>query len=137
MLMRKSKLPYVILVFLIVMLFFVFYMETKTTTEMDYYNYADTLDLAEVIDSGDLTIEMLESRNGKLIIERAIGVVTDAETGAGHMIDNANEYISYSCVKGIKSGNVMCTYFVYNPDNNYYDDIVSRFDYVIDISETE
>lgn len=92
-------------------------------------DYSDT---AEIIDSADLTLEELENRNGKLIIERVVGVVDDAETGAGHQLDNANYYISYKYVDGISNGDIMCTYFIYNPDTNYCDDIIMRFDYVID-----
>ena len=95
-------------------------------------NYADSLDLAEIIDSSELSNEELENRNGKLIIERVIGVVDDAETGAGHVLNNENFYISYKRVDGISNGNVICSYFVYNPDTNYIDDIIMRFDYVIE-----
>jgi len=102
------------------------------SSEMNYYKYADSLDLAEIIDTSKLTNEELENRNGKLIIERVIGVVDDTTNGSGHVIDNNNFYISYSGVKGIKNGDVICSYFVYNPDTNYMDDILYRFDYVID-----
>lgn len=103
-----------------------------TQSELDYYAYADNCELIEIIDSNKLTVEALESRNGKLIIEKVIGVVDDAETGKGHVIDNADYYISYKNVKDIENGNVICTYFIYNPDTNYYDDIMLRFDYIID-----
>lgn len=85
---------------------------------------------AEVIDSDKLSNEDIENRNGKLIIERVIGVMDDAETGAGHVLNNGNFYISYKRVDGISNGNVICSYFVYNPDTNYIDDIIMRFDYV-------
>lgn len=103
-----------------------------TQSELDYYAYADNCELIEIIDSNKLTVEALESRNGKLIIEKVIGIVDDAETGKGHVIDNVDYYISYKNVKDIENGNVICTYFIYNPDTNYYDDIMLRFDYIID-----
>jgi hypothetical protein len=108
--------------------------ESESENKIDYYAYVDTLDIFEVIDDKDLTIEDLESRNGKLIIERCIGVVENAETGAGRVInaDPNYYYISYRDVAGIENGNVICTYFVYNPDNNYCDDIIMRFDYIIE-----
>lgn len=111
--------------------------QERAASEMDYYAYANSLDLAEIIDSSDLTFEEIENRNGKLIIERVIGVVEDAETGAGHCVNGEEywNYISYNCVDKIHNGDVICTYFVYNPDTNYYDDIISRFDYVIDTKE--
>ncbi len=108
---------------------------------MDYYAYAESLDLIEIIDSPDLTMEMLEARNGKLIIERAVGVVTDIETGDGYLIGYPEFYISYEQLvsenENVQNGNVVCSYIVYNPDNNYCDDIIMRFDYLIDAkSET-
>lgn len=114
--------------------------ETETTpqTGVDYYTYAESLDLVEIINANDLTFEELNSRNGKLIIERVIGIVEDAENGVGHVLFSPNyEYISYESVKGIRNGNIICTYLIYNPDTNYEDDILMRFDYVIDSMAVE
>ena len=105
---------------------------TTTSKPMDYYEYATSLDLIEIIDTSQLTTEALENRGDKLIIERVIGVVTNAETGMGYVIDNPDFYISYASVEGISDGDVICTYFIYNPGNSYIDDIVNRFDYIID-----
>jgi hypothetical protein len=100
--------------------------------EISYYDYASELNLIEIIDSEALSAEALENRNGKLIIERVIGVVDNAETGAGHLLSNENEFISYASVKGISNGNVICTYLIYNPDTNFIDDIAARYDYIIE-----
>ena len=99
-----------------------------------YEDYADTLDLIEVIDSNDLTIEALSNRNGKLVIERVIGIVEDAETGAGSVLngDKNYYYISYDEVEGIHNGDIICSFIIYDPDTNYEDDIMLRFDYIID-----
>ena len=108
---------------------------------MDYYAYAEKLDLIEIIDSPDLTMEMLESRNGKLIIERAVGVIKDVETGEGYILGYPEFYISYKQLvnenENVQNGNVVCSYLVYNPDNNYCDDIIMRFDYLIDTGKVE
>lgn len=106
-----------------------------TETEMDYYTYAEDLELIKVINSPDLTSEMLTSRNGKLIIEQAVGIVTDEKTGAGHLLEDPSYYISYRRVNGVQKGDIICTYFVYNPDSDYEDDILLRFDYIIDVLE--
>ena len=98
----------------------------------DYCKYTEKLEFAEVIDSSELTLETLQNRNGKLIIEKVIGVVDDATNGNGHDINNKNAYINYSRVKGIQNGSVICTYFIYNPNTNYADDIIARFDYIIE-----
>lgn len=94
-----------------------------------YYSKANHI---EIINSCDLTIEELQSRNGKLIIEVVIGQVDNFVTGAGHVLDNPDFYISYKGVEGISNGNIICTYFIYNPENNYEDDIMYRYDYIID-----
>ena len=41
-------------------------------------------------------------------------------------------YISYRSVEDFQEGDTILTYFIYNPDTNYTDDILERFDYVID-----
>lgn len=102
----------------------------STPSESKYYSKAN--DHISIVNSYDLTIEELQSRNGKLIIEKVIGQVDNFVTGAGHQLDNPNFYISYKGVEGISNGNIICTYFIYNPENNYEDDIMYRYDYIID-----
>lgn len=108
------------------------YLHNSKAKEMDYYAYAESLDLIEVVNSTDLTMEELAGRNGKLIIERVVGIVTNAETGEGYIIGYPDYYMDYAMVKGIQDGSVVCSYMVYNPDSNYEDDILIRFDYIID-----
>jgi hypothetical protein len=127
--MHKNKSAIALVVAITVFIFC--YLVTKPKAN-DYYDHATSLDLIKVIDSPDLTMEMLAARNGKLIIERAVGIVKDAETGEGYILGYPEFYISYANVDGISNGNVICSYFVYNPDNNYEDDILMRFDYIID-----
>ena len=110
----------------------IFRYNTKANEGIDYYAYADSLDLIEVIDSTDLTMEMLAARNGKLIIEQVVGKVTNAETGEGYIIGYPEFYISYARVDGIQNGDIICSYMIYNPDSNYEDDILMRFDYIIE-----
>lgn len=86
----------------------------------------------EVYETDDLSTEILETRQGKgkLIIERCVGIVTDAEKGDGKILNTTSEYdyISYRGVKGnLHKGDIVITYFVYNPDNNYVDDM-ERYD---------
>lgn len=99
-------------------------------SENKYYSKAN--DYISIVNSYDLTIEELQSRNGKLIIEVVIGQVDNFVTGAGHQLDNPDYYISYANMNGISNGNIICTYFIYNPENNYEDDIMYRYDYIID-----
>lgn len=106
----------------------------NTATEtVDCHHLADSLHLIEVVDSPDLTAEMLESRNGKILIERVIGeVLNDKGNGMVYGVDPDYNYISYRYVEGANKGDVVCSYFVYNPNNNGVDDIVARYDYIID-----
>ena len=97
----------------------------------NYYKQADKMELVQIVDSKDLTAEMLENRNGNLIIERVIGTVNDARIGAGKEL-KGNGFISYAGVEGISDGDIICSYFIYNPNTNYIDDIVARYDYIID-----
>lgn len=128
----KIEKPIIILALCTALSMPIIMLRDSTSSQMDYYKYADSLGLIEIIDSNDLTLSMLQNRNGKLVIERVIGVVTDAETGKGNVLFNSNYYISYADVPDIANGNVICTYLIYNPDTNYEDDIIARFDYIID-----
>lgn len=113
--------------------------QVQSDPEFDYRAYADTLDLIEIINAEDLTADEIQNRNGKLIIKRVIGQVDDAETGDGHMLyeNSCFNYICYKRVPGISAGNVICTFLIYNPDNNYEDDFIMRFDYIIDSCAVE
>ena len=113
----------------------------------EFYNsLAEENQLFNVYNSADLTTEILTERNGVLIIEKCYGVVTDSN-GNGRMLLNDNDfinahdrnynniadnYISYKSVAGAGEGDIVLTYFIYNPDSNYADDIMVRFDYIID-----
>ena len=118
---------------------FDYIIDDSYTSDMDYYAYADSLDLIEIINGEDLPAEVLQDRNGKLIIERVIGIVDDVETGDGHTLnkDPNCQYICYKRVPGISVGTIVCTYYIYNPDTNYEDDIMMRFDYIIDSCAVE
>ena len=80
----------------------------------------------------DLTGEILRNRNGDIIIEKMIGTVTNRKGDGRLMGVGKYNYISYKGVKGIRKGDVVLTVVIYNPANNYEDDIVERFDYIID-----
>lgn len=94
-----------------------------------------------IYDSSELSDKIIESRkdSGELIIERSIGIVTDIkkDKASGIVINAFNpkyNYIGYSAVvnaKDLHRGTMLVTYLVYNPKTNYIDDIVERYDYVI------
>lgn len=109
--------------------------EPSADPNMEFYNkLVEDLDIVNIYDTDELTGEMLENRNGSIIIEKTIGIVLNDE-GDGKILntdDDYYNYINYSRVEGAKEGDIILTYCVYNPDTNYVDDILLRFDYIID-----
>lgn len=86
----------------------------------------------KVYETAELTAEKLENRTQEkaLIIEHACGKVLDKE-GNGKII-NAIEpfnYISYRSLH-LPVNTIVNTYFIYNPTNDYIDDIMIRIDFV-------
>lgn len=128
---------------------------TETTAEQkvfSWFNYyeeiTDDLELFKVYNFADLTEETLINRNGDLIIEKVYGVVVDTE-GNGKILVNDedfkkahnrdyngiaeyNYYISYKGTEKAQQGDIVLSYFIYNPDSNYTDDTMARFDYIMD-----
>lgn len=102
---------------------------------LDFYReLSEEIGAIKIIDSADLSLEDLENRKGKIIIEKCIGVVENSD-GDGRILNCADPdyyYISYRSVEDFQEGDTILTYFIYNPDTNYTDDILERFDYVID-----
>lgn len=72
-------------------------------------------------------LDALENRNGKIIIEVSSGTVLDDE---GHGRDICGYYIKYDSER-FSAGDQVQSVFVYNPETNYIDDIVSRTDTLI------
>lgn len=90
--------------------------------------------LYQLYDSSELTGDMLENRNGSVIVERCIGIVVNKETGDGRLLNYQDPdyyYISYNSMDDIRDGTIVLSYMVYNPGNNYIDDIMDRYDFVI------
>lgn len=90
----------------------------------------ETDNICQVYNSSDLTEDILANRQGKLIIEKCVGTVLDDEkNGAIQNADSDYNYISYADVDCAK-GDTITTYLIYNPNTNYTDDVIERFDYV-------
>ena len=106
---------------------------------MTDYSTVNTNELL-VIDESQLTEDMLLNRNGKLIISKCVGKVVSADKDGciiNKAADKNYDYISYKCVEDCKIDDIIVTYLIYNPDNNYTDDIISRFDYIVSTNKTE
>lgn len=110
--------------------------------EEDFISFCeDKYDSISIYSTDELfsETEILENRteNDNVIIERAIGMVTNCNReGDGIILNTSNtdyNYISYRSVDfETHDGTIILTYFVYNPDNNYVDDIIERYDFVLD-----
>lgn len=72
-------------------------------------------------------LDALETRNDKIVIEVSSGTVLDDE---GNGQDICGYYIKYDSSR-FSAGDQVQSVFVYNPETNYIDDIVSRADTLI------
>lgn len=120
------------------MLFMSMVMATEATAISPYRFYKklvrkERIGIIREYNAEDLTGNILRSRNGDIIIEKMIGTVTNRK-GDGRLmgVSSKYNYISYKGVKGIHKGDVILTICIYNPSNNFEDDIIERFDYIID-----
>lgn len=76
----------------------------------------------------DELTEVLEHRNGKIIVEVIEATVLDDE---GNGSDKFGFYVKYDSMRFSKGDKVQSV-FVYNPDTNYTDDILYRVDALIE-----
>ena len=75
-------------------------------------------------EDSDELFEMLQHRKGKVVVEVLTGTVDDNK---GNGTDEGGYYIAYD-KKRFKKGDKVRTVLIYNPENNYTDDILYRFD---------
>lgn len=76
----------------------------------------------------DAMTEILENRNGKIIIEVIEATVLD---DYGNGSDQFGFYVKYDS-KRFSKGDKVQSVFVYNPDSNYIDDILYRVDSLLE-----
>lgn len=76
----------------------------------------------------DAMTEILENRNGKIIIEVIEATVLDNE---GNGSDQFGFYVKYDSSRFAK-GNKVQSILVYNPNTNYVDDILYKVDSLIE-----
>ena len=92
----------------------------------------------QIYDTDELTADILEHRteHDVLIIERIIGQVTNGESFDGRILNTKEPYYNYISYRyagmPIQEGTVLITYFIYNPNTDGVDDIVNRYDFVLD-----
>ena len=99
---------------------------TETTNNMNKWDNTEVYFTRTKEDYNKMT-DILENRNGKIIIKVIETTVLDNE---GNASDAFGFYVKYESGKYEKGDRVQ-TAFVYNPENNYLDDILYRFDTLI------
>lgn len=85
----------------------------------------------KIISTGKKCDKAIAHCKGKkyFIVERCTGIVINSRHDG--KIRNGS-YISYRCVKGVKKGNTVVSYFVYSRSNNACDDIIKRYDVIVE-----
>lgn len=107
-----------------------------------YDNMIENTSTMEIYDTNELTPQIMANRNGKIIVEKIIGKVTNqkldgeilncnAEDG-GYTNKDGGNYISYERVEGAREGDKIVTYYIYSPFSNEQDDVLTRLDFIID-----
>ena len=108
--------------------------QTKTTTRVYWngrlirrYKFSGRV---KIVPERFMSRKMLTHRKNKtLYIERVTGFVTNKRLDG---ISTCGGYISYKAQAGkVKPGDVVVSYCVYNPHNNYIDAIDERYDVFI------
>ncbi len=72
----------------------------------------------------DKLLDALENRNGKIVVEISTGTVLDTN---GNGQDISGYYRKYDSSR-FSAGDRVQSIFVYNPENNFIDDILYRLD---------
>lgn len=99
--------------------------------------YAKYGKYAKIYDSSDLSVEKIENRDGKLIVERCICYVEKFDNGEGfgtilNCFSKDYAYIHFEKMgKPLYKGTIVVTYLVYNPNTKLVDDAIEVYDFVI------
>lgn len=99
-----------------------------------YDNMIEDINTIEIYDNSQMTEQILTNRNGKIIVEKIVGEVTNYKLDGKILNCNVNNgnYINYERVDGAKEGDKILTYYIYNPFTNEQDDVLTRMDFIID-----
>lgn len=77
--------------------------------------------------------QLPEDRQGQVYVVVNVGTVLDNDGNGqliGSHVDPDYDYISYKYVDGADPGDIIYTFDILNPDTNYDDDILYRFDVI-------
>lgn len=90
-----------------------------------------------IYSTDELTDDVLENRTNLdgVVVEKMIGMVAKGNNGDGIILntkDTEHNYISYNNMDfETHEGTIILTYYVYNPETNYLDDVLERYDFVL------
>jgi len=115
----------------------------NSVSQVEFYDHMiQDVNAIEIYDTSELTPQIMANRNGKIIVEKIIGEVTNykldgkilncSEADGGYTNKDGGNYISYERVEGAKEGDKIVTYYIYNPFTNVQDDVWTRLDFIID-----
>ena len=113
------------------------------TSQVEFYdNMILNASKIEIYDTSEVTPQMMKNRDGKIIVEKIIGEVTDHNlngkilncdaNNGGYTNKDGGNYINYERVDGAKEGDKILTYYIYSPFSNEQDDVLTRLDFIID-----
>lgn len=76
------------------------------------------------------------TESNEIIIERCIGIVTNADhVGDEQILNTDDSYYNYINYENedfeINTGTIILSYFIYNPGTNEIDDIMERYDILL------
>lgn len=76
--------------------------------------------------------DIITKRKPFLVVETCIGTVTDRhEDGRAYGYDHNGNFIGYGNVNNVQLADKVLSFMVWNPFNNYEDDIIARFDFIV------
>ena len=118
------------------------YGEFNTSQVQFYDEMIVNANTIEIYDTSELTPDIMKNRNGKIVVEKIIGEVTDSNLNGrilncdneegGYTNKDGGNYINYERVENARKGDKIVTYFIYNPFTNAQDDVLTRLDFIID-----
>lgn len=101
------------------------------THDLDGFMYGKEI---KYYGTDEITYDILVNRTpDTIIVEKVVGVVLNAETGDGRVLnteDPVYNYINYGGL-GLNDMDIVVTFDIYNPETQYEDDVIQRLDFKV------
>lgn len=82
----------------------------------------------EIYSFDEWTEDIYTERDGRLVFVKMVSYVTDGEHGDG--VDDSGGYIAFEPGQ-FETGDIIESYFLANPETDYCDDFIARWDEVV------